>query len=175
MKAGKVDTSFLFMAVVFWFFWIVVTASLHLQELLTGAAIALLLTWFNGELFFRRDERALFDARTLLLYLRYTMHLIIAIIQANIQVALIVLNPRMPISPGMIRFSRPFKKNLNKVILANSITLTPGTLTVLLEGDDFVVHALTRENAREVAQWKLAEELAGVEELQEAENIGPGD
>lgn len=168
MKELKFDSTFWFMAVIFWFFWIVVTASLRFQELLAGALIALLIAWFNNELFFRQNERSTLEVKTLLLYMRYTLHLIIAIIQANFQVALIVLNPRMPISPGMVRFSRPFKKTLNKVILANSITLTPGTLTVLVEGDDFVVHALTRKNAGEVVKWKLAQELAELEMAQEA-------
>ncbi len=167
MKDVKLDLTFWFMALAFWLFWIIITGSLRFQELLVGALVAFLLTWFNHDLFFRQDERSVLDLRTLILYLRYTFHLIIAIVLANFQVAFIVLNPRMPISPGIIRFSRPYKKSLNKVILANSITLTPGTLTVLVEGEDFVVHALTRKNAGEVVEWELAKELAEIEEKQE--------
>jgi multicomponent Na+:H+ antiporter subunit E len=134
---------------------------------LVGALIALFISWLNNDLFLRRNERSVLDFRTLALYLRYTFHLVVAIVEANLQVALIVLNPKMPISPGMISFSLPYRKKLNKVILANSITLTPGTLTVLVEEENFVVHALTRKNAEEVVKWKLAKELAEIEERQE--------
>jgi len=163
MKNSRFDATFWSMAVIFWLFWVAVSASFRFQELLVGVLVALLVASFNNELFFRQRERSALNVRTLLLYLRYTLRLLLAIVQANIQVALIVLSPQMPISPGIIRFARPFKKTMNKVILANSITLTPGTLTVLLEGEDFVVHALTRENAEEVVKWKLGHELAELE------------
>ncbi len=156
------------MAFILWLFWIVVTNSYHYQGLLLGAVLAFLIAYFNRDLFFLRRERPLLDGRTLLLFLRYFLHLLAAVIRASLQVAYLALHPAMPISPGIVRFTHPLKKDLSKVILANSITLTPGTLTVRLEGEEIIVHALTRENAREVVRWPLAAELAAIEKDQEA-------
>lgn len=167
MRSAKHDLTFWGTFITLYLFWIVITGSLQKQQLLVGAVLAFFVAWMNNDELFRKDERSLLDIKTVFLYLRYALHLIAAIVRANLQVAAIVLNPKMPISPGMIRFTRPFKKNLNKVILANSITLTPGTLTVLIDGEDFLVHALTRANAEEVVRWELAEELAEIERFQE--------
>ncbi len=64
-------------------------------------------------------------------------------IKANLKVAYIVLHPKLPISPGMVQFKTRLKTDLAKVIFANAITLTPGTLTVDIEDDLFTVHGLT--------------------------------
>ena len=167
MRLGRYDLTFWFSVGVFWVFWIIVTGSVHYQSLLLGAVMAFLVAWMNNDMFFRKDERSLLDVKALGLYLRYLVHLIGAILVANIQVTVLVLNPRMPISPGMIRFSKPIKKYLNRAILANSITLTPGTLTILVEGDQYMVHALTRKNAEDVVNWELLDELAEIEQAQE--------
>jgi len=168
VKNRVYDRTFWVMALIFWAFWIIITGSLHYQQLLVGALSALFIAWYNNELLFRSDERSLLDMKALWLYFRYAFHLLIAILQANIQVVVLVLDPRMPISPGMIRFPRTFKKDLNKVILGNSITMTPGTLTVLVEEDEFVVHAITRKNAENVVEWELADELSEIEKAQES-------
>lgn len=160
--------TFWFMTFVLWLFWIVVTASYQLQSLLLGAVLALLLAYFNQDLFFKREERPLFSGRALMLLLRYGLHLIVAIVVASLQVAYLVMHPAMPISPGMIRFPLSLQKDLNKAVLANSITLTPGTLTVLIENGEIMVHALTEKNARAVAQWSLVGELAATEKDREA-------
>lgn len=167
MKKIKYRATFWFMTLILWLFWIAVTASYHIQDLLLGAILSLLIACFNQDFFFNREERPLLDGRTLLLFLRYGLHLIGAIIIASMQVAYLVIHPAMPISPGMVRFPLSLKKDLNRVLLANSITLTPGTLTVLVEKDEIVVHALTEENARAVVEWRLAAELAATEKKQE--------
>lgn len=163
---NKYDQTFWFMFLVFWLFWVAVTGSLHYQGLIIGAGLSFFITWFNNDLLFRPDERSFLDLKTVWLYLRYGLHLIIAIFIANFQVVAIVLSPKMPISPGTVRFVKPFKKSLNRVILANSITLTPGTLTIIAE-EYFLVHALTRHNAQSVIEWELADELLEIERLQD--------
>lgn len=167
MRVIREKHVFWLMALVLWLFWLGVTASFHYQGMLLGGALALLIAYFNHELFFRREERPLLDLRTLFLFLRYLLHLITAVVMASVQVAYLALHPSMPISPGLVRFPLTLKKDLNRVILANSITLTPGTLTVRLEDDEIVVHALTQENAWAVTQWSLAKELAEIERDQQ--------
>jgi multicomponent Na+:H+ antiporter subunit E len=64
---------------------------------------------------------------------------------ANWQVVRIVLDPRLPINPAIVRFRSTLTTDLGKTIYANSITLTPGTITVQVAGDEFVVHALAAD------------------------------
>lgn len=167
-KNIRFDSTFWGSTAVLWLFWIFVAGSFHYQSLLLGLLVSLGVAWFNNELFFRQDERVLLDTKAVLLYVRYLLHLLTAIVLANLQVARVVLSPRMPISPGMVRFKRPLQTGLHKTILANSISLTPGTLTVLVEEGEFMVHALTRQNAEEVVGWELADELAQIEGFQKS-------
>jgi multicomponent Na+:H+ antiporter subunit E len=68
-----------------------------------------------------------------------------------LNVSRIILTPRLPISPVLIRVKMSQKSDVGKVTYANSITLTPGTISVDLEGDEILVHALTRKGATELA------------------------
>lgn len=63
------------------------------------------------------------------------------------RVARIIVDPRLPISPTLVRFKPSQQTSVGLVTHANSITLTPGTITVEAGHDEFVVHALTREGA----------------------------
>jgi multicomponent Na+:H+ antiporter subunit E len=62
---------------------------------------------------------------------------------ANVQVAKVILDPKLPISPRMVVFHGSQKTDLGRAIYANSITLTPGTITTGIEGQEFQIHALT--------------------------------
>ena len=66
-------------------------------------------------------------------------------------VSCIIINPRLPISPTLIRVKAHQKSDVGKVTYANSITLTPGTISVDVEGDEILVHALTRVGATTLA------------------------
>lgn len=79
---------------------------------------------------------------------RYLPWLFWQIAVASFQVAAIVLRPKMPIEPRMFRFHYPLPDTLARATLANSITLTPGTVTIDVLGDEYLVHALTNESAK---------------------------
>jgi multicomponent Na+:H+ antiporter subunit E len=70
------------------------------------------------------------------------------IVKANLDVARRILDPRLPISPTVIRLKASQKSDLGRVIYANSITLTPGTVSIDIDGERIEVHALTREAAQ---------------------------
>ncbi len=74
---------------------------------------------------------------------RYVPWLMKEIWEANVKVARIVLDPELPISPVMVHFRASQQTDLGRFIYANSITLTPGTITTGVDGSDFEVHALT--------------------------------
>jgi len=78
----------------------------------------------------------------------YLLWLLWQIVQSGLYVAYIVLHPRMPIDPRIVYF-RSLQPNVQaRVILGNSITLTPGTITIEIEGDRFMVHALNEQVAQ---------------------------
>lgn len=74
----------------------------------------------------------------------YVPWLLYQIYLANIYVVKLALHPNMRnlIQPHVVKFKTSLKSDFAKVAFANSITLTPGTITVLIEGDDFYVHAI---------------------------------
>lgn len=79
--------------------------------------------------------------------LLYVGGLMVEIVKSNIAVIARVLGPRHAIDPAMVRVPTQAKTDLGKALFANSITLTPGTVTVDVEGGSLLVHALVRENA----------------------------
>ena len=77
----------------------------------------------------------------------YWPWLIVEIVKSNIDVAKVILSRKMPIHPSVIEIKATQETELGQVILANSITLTPGTVTIAIDRDIMSVHALTREAA----------------------------
>jgi len=75
--------------------------------------------------------------------LRYGPWLMKEIFVANVAVAKIILSPKLPISPIMVHFQGSQKTDVGRFLYANSITLTPGTITTGVEGNEFEIHALT--------------------------------
>lgn len=170
MRRIEKDATFWATAGVLFLFWILITGRLHWQHLFVGALCSYGITLFNHDLLLKQSERPLYHKKTFWKWVVYFYVLVVAVFKANWDVAKIVLKPKMDISPGFIRYRTKVKKPLNRVILANSITLTPGTLTVEMGDDIYVVHALTRANAEDVAEWDMIERLA---EIEEAEKNGP--
>jgi multicomponent Na+:H+ antiporter subunit E len=74
---------------------------------------------------------------------RYAPWLLKEILVANLHVARIILTPSLPISPIMVHYRSSQETDLGRAIYANSITLTPGTITTGTRGDDLEVHSLT--------------------------------
>ena len=72
------------------------------------------------------------------------------LVVATLQVAYVVLHPRLPVSPRMLTLRAPLPHTLARLTLANSITLTPGTVTLDVDDDAILVHALTEAAGREV-------------------------
>ena len=72
--------------------------------------------------------------------IQYLIVFLIALVQSNLDVAKRVLTPSLPINPGIVKFKTKLKTDYSKMILANSITLTPGTLSIDIVDDTFYIH-----------------------------------
>lgn len=100
--------------------------------------------------------------------LSFWFRLIVEIVASNVQVVRAILSPRAnAIQPHFLRVRVRQQSDLGKAILANAITLTPGTVSVLLQDDELLVHALTRESGQGVLDGQLDLLVpADVEEVQ---------
>ena len=85
------------------------------------------------------------------------------ILKSGWQVTRIILDPRLPISPTLVRFRPSQKSAVALATHANSITLTPGTITVEAGHDEFLVHALTRAGAGSVVDSEMDRRVSRLE------------
>jgi len=100
-------------------------------------------------------EQELFSFRYFARLLRYWAWLGREIWRSSMAVTRIVLSPKLPISPTVVEFDAHCSHPVDRAILGNSITLTPGTLTLRVDETHFVVHALTEEGARDVTNGEM--------------------
>ena len=136
-------------AIFIFLFWLVLSASFHPWDLALGAVLSLGLGVAANRAF-RSTEApsiSLGQAVGLLLFL---VQLVGLITVAAFHVALRVLDPRLPIAPVMIVHHTRLTREVSRVALANSLTLTPGTLTVDLEGTELRIHCLEAEFEKQV-------------------------
>jgi multicomponent Na+:H+ antiporter subunit E len=96
-------------------------------------------------------------------FVAYLPWLILETTRSAIAVAKIIVQPSLPISPVLYRFRSPTKTDLGHFLFGNSITFTPGTTTCDIEGDEFLVYAITREGAKGLEESDMAKKCCRVE------------
>ena len=94
---------------------------------------------------------------------RYWFWLLTEIARANVAVAMTILDPRPRISPTLVRLRPSQRSDLGRVIYANSITLTPGTVTLGLEQEELLVHALTSTAAADLGAGEMDRRVSRLE------------
>lgn len=127
--------------VVLFVFWLVISGSFRPFDLALGALLAFGIGWWADKVLWSGEPEPL-APRVWLRLPRYLVYLIKEIVVAALYVAERVLDPRLGIAPLMHTHRVHFNSDTARVAFANSITLTPGTLTVDVEGDTFIIHCL---------------------------------
>jgi multicomponent Na+:H+ antiporter subunit E len=143
-------------------FWLLMSGYFVPLQLSLGAASVALVLYIAH----RMD---LYDQETFPFHLKrrifgYWGWLAKEIFKANIDVAKVIMAPRMPLSPRLVRVKATQKTDLGMVIFANSITLTPGTVAVDIEGDEIIVHALNQELADGVLNGDMDARVTALED-----------
>lgn len=159
-KAGKKTKGmgselgqFVLLTILLFGFWLIMSGIWQIKFLLVGFAASLIIAWITRPLLRVPSETVpnksymVFNLPYLKL-LAYVPWLLWEIIKANIDVVKLVLDPKMPIQPMIVTFKKPMSNPVAHVFLANSITLTPGTVTVDLKDGVYHVHAITEKAAR---------------------------
>jgi len=146
----------------FFLFWLLVSGAYDWQHLVFGVIVAGIIASF----WHHRSERVIstFSLRRFVYTLRTLLRLVREVWVAAWQVVPVVLNPRLQISPVLVPVHTTLKTNRMRTLFANSITLTPGTLTVELHGDHLLVHALTAAAGEGVEHWSFEQQLKELEE-----------
>jgi multicomponent Na+:H+ antiporter subunit E len=95
--------------------------------------------------------------------LTYTPWLLYQIVLANLRVIRIVWSPKLPIDPCMVEVPCSLKNHISRATYANSITLTPGTVTIDVGPDKLLVHALTAKDAEDLASGDMERRIRPLE------------
>lgn len=125
-----------------------------------GLFSSLLAMWLAHRMGFYRLKIPL---RSLLRLPAFWWWLLREVIKSSLDVARIVLSPSLPISPTMVELRTTEPTEVGKVILGNSITLSPGTVTIDLHEDRLLVHCLTRESAQTLQEQEVQRRTARLE------------
>jgi multicomponent Na+:H+ antiporter subunit E len=128
----------------------------------SGVVASLIVAYISHDLLIgKTDIRAGFIR--ILRFIKYLPWLLWQVVLANIDLAYRTLHPKMPISPGIISFKNEFKTEMAMVTLANSITLTPGTVTIEVKEEEFIVHAIARDVAESLISGEMIERVKKIE------------
>jgi len=140
-SAGEKVKGFVWLLLVTFVLWLALTSKLALpvSEVVTGGVVCLIISLFGAGIYSKFALPPL-SLKRILFSLVYIIVLFWEIIKANFDVAYRVLHPKMPIKPGIVVIRTSLKSDIGKLILANSITLTPGTFTLDVIGDELLIH-----------------------------------
>ncbi|MDD3164946.1 MAG: Na+/H+ antiporter subunit E [Oscillospiraceae bacterium] len=128
-------------------FWVILNGKITLEILCFGAVFSAVLYWVTCKLCgfsARMDLRGFANVGK---FFHFCVMLFCAIVSSNLHVMHQILKPRIDISPSIVTFHVPLRKRFARFFLANSITLTPGTITISTDPDTYCVHALDAHSA----------------------------
>lgn len=140
---------------VLFIFWVVLSGHYTPFLLAVGVICCVLIVFLIIKMNILDDEAH--PIKFTLSAIKYWPWLFGQIIQSAVNVAKIIINPNLPISPTMIKIKPLQETDIGIVTFANSITLTPGTISVEIDKDNILVHAITRDNAFDLEQGIMNE------------------
>ncbi len=139
MEEASKLSRYLYTVIVLFVIWLFMTASLDPQELAFGFVLSLIVAALTYEIFTTGGLSNL-HPKKLAYAIAYIPYFLWAMIMANLDVAYRVLHPKRPIRPGVVKCRTVLKTDAGKLALANSITLTPGTITLDVDGESYFIH-----------------------------------
>jgi len=141
-KNNKRDQFILFITLLI--FWLMLNGTLATDSLVIGIVVSLCISiLFGSGLSFFTEFRATPQAFIAGFY--YYSYFFKELIKSNLKLAAIILSPALPIKPGIVKVRTRLKSKMGRLMLANSISLTPGTLTVEMDGEWMYIHWVTVE------------------------------
>jgi len=138
--------------------WFALTDIKDIQEVITGIIIALLISLLAGH-FLVVNQTSRGVLRRLFYLVIYIFRFLWELMKANLNVAYLVIHPKLPIKPGIVKIKTKLTKDSALTLLGNSITLTPGTMTVDINEDkkELYIHWIY---VKEVQEEKATQEIS---------------
>jgi len=128
--------------------WFLLTWSLEVKSVLIGLGLSAVLSLlFCGQCTIFSEMKL--TPKALIYTIIYLFVFMVELVKANIDVTRRILSPKMPINPGIVKVDTRLKSKMARLILANSITLTPGTFTLEVHNDAFYIHWIDVKHAEE--------------------------
>ena len=146
--------------------WMILNGKVTAEICIFGVLISAALFYFMCRYMEYSLKKELLLFRLITLFIRYFGVLVKEIVKANVCVLKIILSPELQPEPAFVYFDTDFKTGLARVLLANSITLTPGTITVSVEDDRFCVHCLDKELAEGMETSVFVKLLKEMEDME---------
>lgn len=154
--------SFVLTAIIMFVFWMLLSGEFSFVLILSGIISSILVSYMSHDLLTGTVNIKLGTIR-IIRFIKYLPWLLWQIVLANIDLIYRTLHPRMPIDPRIISFKNEYKTDMGMVTLANSITLTPGTVTIEVNKDEFIVHALAKESAESLITGEMQARVKKIE------------
>ncbi|MEA3371889.1 MAG: Na+/H+ antiporter subunit E [Campylobacterota bacterium] len=155
---------YLVFAGILFLYWVLLSGHITMLLLTLGLSSVILVTWLVHRM--DRIDNAPFRMLFKIDFFSYLAWLSWQVIITNIDVARRIWDPSLPINPASRKIKVKIKDPLIKTIYANSITLTPGTVTTEVGEDYFIVHALNAESLDELEEGEMQARLIRLEERQ---------
>lgn len=144
-------------------FWILLSGQFHFILLVSGVVSSLFVAYISHDLLFGKVDILSLIIKTFRFF-KYLPWLLWQIVVANFDILYRTLHPGMKIEPLVIRFKTDLKTDKGIAILANSITLTPGTVTVAASKDgEFIVHAIAKGPADSLLSGQMQAKVKEIE------------
>lgn len=146
--------------------WMILNGKVTAEICIFGVLISAALFYFMCRYMEYSLKKELLLFRLIPLFIRYFGVLVKEIVKANVCVLKIILSPDLQPEPAFVYFDTDLRTGLARVLLANSITLTPGTITVSVEDDRFCVHCLDKELAEGMETSVFVKLLKEMEDME---------
>lgn len=135
------------MYLIFFLIWVIFNGQFTPEIAVFGLVIAGVMYAFICKFMGYQPRTDLLLAKKLFYLIQYAFILVKEIVKANFAVIRMITSSRYELEPAVVRFKTDLKSTSARIMLANSITLTPGTITVSLTEDEYVVHCLDKSLA----------------------------
>ena len=148
---------------VFLLLWIILNGRITAEIVILGGLFSAVFYWFTCKYLGRTFQDDLKWVRRAPKMAKYLVVLLFEIVKANRDVMRLILSPRLEVEPQLIDVRTDLKTDTKRALLANSITLTPGTITVRLKGGYLQVHCLDRSLAEGIGESSFVQILREME------------